>query len=443
MPTLLVKNGLLVTGNPEDEISPGDILVEDGRIREVGRISTFLANRTLDASGMWVLPGFVQTHVHLCQTLFRGLADDLELLDWLRRRIWPLEAAHSEASLYWSACLGIIELLKSGTTTVLTMETVRHTEQVFRAIEETGIRAIAGKCIMDTGDVPAPLHEESRHAMQESLALLQEWNGRAGGRIQYAFAPRFALSCSRAVLEEIREAARAYRTLVHTHASENRREVELVRSQTGFGNVEYFQNLGLAAPNLFLAHCIWLDDREIAVLKETQARVTHCPSSNLKLASGVADITRYRKEGILVSLGADGAPCNNTLDMFQEMKLAALLQKALHGPAALPAREVFRLATIDGARALHMEKEIGSLEPGKCADLVVFDPGTVSSRPAHDVYSTLVYSGRAAAVRHVIVNGEILIEDGAPVRQDEREILTKSEEALRQLLPRAEKLGFG
>ncbi|HEY3131539.1 MAG TPA: 5'-deoxyadenosine deaminase [Acidobacteriota bacterium] len=439
--SFLIQNALLITANANDDIYHGDLLIEGSHIREIGKVSR-PAVRTLDATGMWALPGFVQTHVHLCQTLFRGLADDLELLDWLQRRIWPLEAAHNAASLYWSARLGIAELLKGGTTTVLSMETVRHTEEAFRAIEETGIRAVAGKCIMDVGDAPAPLQEESGSALEESLALLRQWNGRADGRIRYAFAPRFALSCSREIMEEIGRTAKKSQTLVHTHASENKKEVELVRQQTGQANVEYFRSIGLTAPNLFLAHCIWLNDREISILRETETRVTHCPSSNLKLASGIADITRYKKEGLVLSLGADGAACNNNLDMFQEMKFAALLQKILHGPTALPARDVFRLATIEGAQALHCEGEIGSLEAGKRADIVIFDPRDATLWPNHDVYSTLVYAGRPQNVRYVFVNGQLLVERGRLACQEEEEVLRKSEEALTELLPRAERLGF-
>ncbi|HEV8130464.1 MAG TPA: 5'-deoxyadenosine deaminase [Acidobacteriota bacterium] len=439
--SFLIRNALLITANARDDIYQGDLRIEGNRIEEIGKVSGS-ADRALDATGLWVFPGFVQTHVHLCQTLFRGLADDLELLDWLQRRIWPLEAAHDEKSLYWSARLGIAELLKGGTTTVLSMETVRHTEEVFRAVEEAGIRAAAGKCIMDMGDAPAPLQEEGARAIEESLLLMKYWDGKSDGRIRYAFAPRFALSCSREVMEEVGRTAKASRTLIHTHSSENRKEVELVRQQTGYANVEYFHNMGLTTPNLFLAHCIWLNDREISILKETATRVTHCPGSNLKLASGIADITRYIKEGLKLSLGADGAACNNNLDMFQEMRLAALLQKTLHGPTALSAREVFRLATIEGARALHSENEIGSLEKGKRADLVVFDPRSASVWPHHDVYATLVYAGRPQNVKAVFVDGVLLVSDGKLAKHDEREILCKSAEALKQLLPRAEKWGF-
>ncbi|HEY2932056.1 MAG TPA: 5'-deoxyadenosine deaminase [Acidobacteriota bacterium] len=441
MPSTLIRSGLLITADSQNQIYPGDLLIKDGIIAAVGAVRNS-AEQTVDASGMWVLPGFVQTHVHLCQTLFRGLADDLELLDWLQQRIWPLEAAHNEDSLYWSARLGIAELLKGGTTTALSMETVRHTERVFQALEESGIRAVAGKCIMDMGDTPQPLQEKSRNALDESLQLFKSWHGAAQGRIHYAFAPRFALSCSQEVLQEIGSQSAELKCLVHTHASENVKEVELVRQMTGCANVEYFHKLQLTSPRLFLAHCIWLNDREVAILKESGTRLTHCPSSNLKLASGIADITRYKRENLALSLGADGAPCNNNLDMFQEMKLAALLQKTLHGPVAIEAKDVFRMATIDGARALGIEHEIGSLEKGKRADLMVFDPRRVSCWPFHDVFSTLVYAGRAENVRHVFVDGRLLVSDGKLALQDEQEILRKSGEALKALMPRAEKLGF-
>src|SRR5215218_2149697 len=340
---------------------------------------------TSDAAGR-VLEGDVQTHVHLCQTLFRGAADDLELIDWLEKRVWPMEAAHDAASLRASARLGVAELIRGGTTCALTMETVNHTEEVFRVVEESGFRATVGKCMMDKGDeVPAGLREESEDSIRESLALLEEWHGRADGRLRYCFAPRFAVSCTRGLLERVAALARERGVMIHTHASENLSEIELVESETGLRNVLYLDSLGVSGPHVLLAHCVHLDGGEIGLLASKGTHVAHCPSSNMKLGSGVAPVSEMLGSGVSVSLGADGAPCNNRLDMFTEMRSAALLQKVSRGADALPAARVLWMATLDGARALGLDSEIGSLEAGKLADITVVELGRLHTTPRPEV----------------------------------------------------------
>src|SRR5256712_13139087 len=207
--SILIKNGTIVTMDAKNSLVRGDLLIRDGRIAEVSKTSKSEADEIIDAEGCAVLPGFVQSHIHLCQTLFRGAADDLSLIDWLKKRIWPMEAAHTPESIRASARLGIAELIKGGTTCALTMETVRHTEEVLRVVEETGFRAIVGKCMMDKGDdLPAELHEKTSASIDESLALIKEWHGKADGRIRCCFAPRFAVSCSRELLSEVATLAR-------------------------------------------------------------------------------------------------------------------------------------------------------------------------------------------------------------------------------------------
>src|SRR5918997_5195436 len=235
--SLLIKGGTLVAVDGNNTVASGDLLIRGGRIVSVGD-SHESADDVVDARGCAVLPGFVQTHVHLCQTLFRGAADDLPLIDWLKERVWPMEAAHTPASLRASARLGIAELIKGGTTSALTMETVSHTREVFRAVEESGFRATVGKCMMDAGEgVPAALHEETEESISESLALLEEWHGRADGRVRYCFAPRFAVSCTRELLARVARLARERGVVVHTHASENRDEIALVERETGRRNI--------------------------------------------------------------------------------------------------------------------------------------------------------------------------------------------------------------
>ena len=428
--TVLIRGGAVVMMDAAETVLVGDVLVRGGRIEAVGDVSAATADLTIDARGCAVLPGFVQTHVHLCQTLFRGAADDLQLLDWLKRRVWPMEAAHDAASLRASARLGVAEMIRGGTTCALTMETVNHTEEVFRVVEESGFRATVGKCMMDKGEeVPAGLREESEDSIRESLALLERWHGRAGGRIRYCFAPRFAISCTRELLERVAVLARERGVMIHTHASENRSEIELVERETGKRNVLYLDSLGVSGPHVLLAHCVHLDGDEVGLLASKGTHVAHCPSSNMKLGSGVAPVMEMLDAGVSVSLGADGAPCNNRLDMFTEMRSAALLQKVSRGADALPARRVLRMATRDGARALGLETEVGSLEVGKRADVTVVELGRLHTTPTPDVVSTLVYAAEARDVRDVLIDGRAVLREGRLQTLDEREVVA---EAVRQ-----------
>jgi len=435
--SILIKGGTLITLNASDEIMTGDLLVRDNRIVSIGK-TVEDADEVIDARGCAVLPGFVQTHIHLCQTLFRGAADDLPLIDWLKQRVWPMEAAHTPASLRASARLGIAEMIKGGTTCALTMETVNHTAEVFRAVEETGFRATVGKCMMDAGeDVPAELFEETDDAIRESLALIEEWHGRASGRIRACFAPRFAVSCTRELLEAVARLSRERGVLVHTHASENRTEIEMVERATGMRNIEYLSTLGLTAPHIALAHCVHLKENEMNILAQTGTHVLHCPSSNLKLGSGIASIAEMLTRGISVSLGADGAPCNNRLDMFTEMRTAALLQKVSHGADVLPARRILRMATIEGARALGQAEEVGTLENGKRADLIMIELERLHLTPIPDIISTIVYAAEAADVKTVLIDGQIVMRDGELATVNEREVIAETRAEAKLLFERA------
>ena len=435
--SILIKGGAIITMNVEDEIVTGNVLIRDGRIVSIGETAEG-ADEVIDARGAAVLPGFVQTHIHLCQTLFRGAADDLPLIDWLKRCVWPMEAAHTPASVRASARLGIAEMIKGGTTSALTMETVNHTSEVFRVVEESGFRATVGKCMMDAGDdVPAELFEQTDDSIRESLALLEEWHGRAGGRIRACFAPRFAVSCTRALLAEVARLSRERGVLVHTHASENSTEIEMVERATGMRNIEYLSALGLAAPHVALAHCVHLNAAELDILARTGTHVLHCPSSNLKLGSGVAPIMDMLARGISVSLSADGAPCNNRLDMFTEMRTAALLQKVAHGADALPARRVLRMATIDGARALGLDSQTGTLEVGKRADCIVVALDRLHLTPRPDIVSAVVYAAEASDVRTVVIDGRIVMRERELTTLDEPEVIAEASEQAKHLFRRA------
>ena len=436
MSSILIKNGTLVTMDANDSIVRGELLVADKRIASVGGTGQ-TADTVIDASGCAVIPGFIQTHIHLCQTLFRGSADDLALIDWLKQRVWPMEAAHSAESIAAAARLGIAELIKGGTTCALTMETVNHTAEVFKIVEESGFRATVGKCMMDKGDeVPAALQEQTENSIAESIALLEAWHGKADGRIRYCFAPRFAISCTPELLERVAVLARERGVMIHTHASENRIECELVEQESGLRNITYLDSLGLTGRHVALAHCVHLSVDEIETLRTTGTNVVHCPSSNLKLGSGIAPVAKLLEHGISVSLGADGAACNNRLDMFTEMRTAALLQKVLHGPEVLPANRVLRLATIDGARALGQESDIGSIEVGKCADLSVVRLDRLHSTPQSDVVSALVYSAEAEDVDTVLVDGEIVMRERKLLTLNELDIVVQANAEFEQLMKR-------
>ena len=440
MPSALIRNAVIVTMNDRLEVIEGDVSVRDGRIEAVGATIGGRFDTVIDAAGGYLLPGFIQTHVHLCQTLFRGYADDMPLLEWLRRRVWPMEAAHTPATLRASARLAAAELLLSGTTTVLTMETVHDTDAVFETLAESGMRATVGKCMMDApaDGVPARLREDTLASIEESLALKKQWDGAAGGRLHAAFAPRFAVSCSRDLLEAVAALSAEQTALVHTHASENRDEVEVVRRLSGgFSNLEYLADTGLATSRLCAAHCVWATEEEQALLAERDVKVLHCPGSNLKLGSGIAPVPEMRARGISVSLGADGAACNNRLDMFDEMRLAATLQAVRLGPGSLTARDALWMATREGARALGAGDDLGAIEPGRRADLIVIDRSRPHLATSPDPWTAIVYAARGADVSLTMVDGQPLVRNSQLTRWDAAEVASAAAVAARDLAGRA------
>lgn len=440
MKKTIIKNAIIVTMNKARQIIKGDVLFEGDRIQRIGDNLEDPGAAVLDATGKVLIPGLIQTHIHLTQTLFRGQADDLELLDWLKERVWPLEGAHTPESNYVSAKLGLAELIKGGTTSIIDMGTVNHTDSIFQAIEESGLRAIAGKCMMDYGrGVPATLMEDTTASINESVRLLKKWHGKANNRIQYAFAPRFVVSCTEALLTRVRDLSREYGVMVHTHASENRGEIDLVRRDRGMENVHYLHHLGLTGEDLILAHCIWLDWEEMKILADTGTKIAHCPNSNLKLASGIAKIPELLEMGAAVSLAADGAPCNNNLDIFQEMRSVALIQKArLLSPTVMKAHQVFELATLGGARVMGREKDLGSIEVGKKADLVLVDLDRIHCSPGEetDIISRLVYSAQASDVDTTIIDGKILMENRKLTTLEERNIINDANRLIHEQIKR-------
>ncbi len=435
---MLFTDATLVTLNDAWDVIRADLRVQGTFISEIGQLTPLPGEDVVEVGGRILMPGFIQAHLHLCQTMFRNAAEHLELLDWLQQRIWPLEAAHTPASLYQSARVGLVELLRGGTTAILDMGTVHHTDAVFEAARESGIRAFIGKAMMDAGgDVPQGLRESTTTSLQESCDLLERWQGRENGRLNYAFAPRFVPSCSRTLLEELTRLVAQRHSRIHTHASENRGEIALVREMTGMDNISYLDSLGLTGAHVGLAHCVWVTPDELSILEKTQTNVLHCPGSNLKLASGIAPIPEMLRRGIPVGLGADGAPCNNRLDMFEEMRLAGLIQRPIHGPRVMEARDIVRMATRGGAAALGMGERLGVLEPGRLADFIILDLDDPDYGPGGELYARIVYAADRRAVRDVIIDGMPVVRDRQLLTLDPLEVARSVQREGRLLFARA------
>ncbi len=444
-PVLLYGGHVLtmaVSGSGPAVMREAEVLINGGRIAAVGRALTVMpGTRVLDVQGQLVLPGLVQGHVHLGQTFFRGLAEGRQLLTWLRERIWPLEAAHDDESAYCCTLLGAAECLLSGTTTVQDIGIGPGARGYLKAVVDSGLRGLAGKCLMDTGTgLPGSLAQDTDAALAETEELGAELDGAGGGRLRYVINPRFILSCSDDLWRGVLELAERRSWPVHTHALEQREEVELVRAtKQGRDEIEFFDDHGILGTDLRIAHGVWLEERHYERLRSARFSVVHCPSANLKLGSGVADVVGLRAARIPVGVGCDGAACNNRLDAFDEVRLAALLQQQRHGPASFSGLDALRLATSDGAAALGMSSQIGSVEVGKQADIVVLatDRPELWAAPQADLHDLVAYSASRAHVRHVFVDGEQLVEDGRLTHLDLNEIRRQADRACAALLQRS------
>ncbi len=404
-----IRNALVWPAWDAEPIRNGAILISGGRIEKVGRF-TARAAVELDAGGALAMPGFIHAHVHLCQTLFRGLAEDRPLPRWLRERIWPLEAAHDDESLAVSARLACAEMIRGGTTGFASMETVRGTGATLAAVAEVKLPGLVGHCLMDETGGYRTLSVPLDDALAECDVLME--HARAHPWLDLAVAPRFALSCSRGNLIEAARYARSRGLRLHTHASEQPDEVEWVRRRIGMDNVEYLHVCGISGPDVILAHCVQCGPAEQALLAQTGSHVAHCPSSNFKLGAGIAPIPEMLAAGVRVALGADAAPCNNRLDMFAEMRLAGLMQSARRGPGVLAARAIVRMATEGGAAALGWGEVAGRIEEGRRADVILVELEDPSVLPDDDPASAVVYAAHPGAVAVTIAAGRILYENG-------------------------------
>ena len=402
-----------VVADPETVIEDGAVVVDGDTIAAVGDADN-LADRYPDHErrefGI-VAPGAVGAHVHSVQSLGRGIADDAALLDWLNDHVLPMEAGLGAEGMRLAAELGYLECIESGVTTVIDHLSVHHAEEALEAAVASGIRARGGKVLMDT-NAPDGLRQDTERALAESEGLIWNYHGADGGRIRYAVTPRFAVTCTDECLRGCRELADAYDGVrIHTHASENTDEIAVVEDRTGKRNVEYLHEVGLTGEDVILAHCVHTDEREREIIAETGTHVTHCPSSNMKLASGIAPVEDYLARGVTVALGSDGPPCNNTLDPFTELKQASLLAKVDgRDPTAVDAPTALRMATLNGARAAGFER-VGALREGWRADVLGVDTDLTRATPLHDPIGHLVFAAHGDDVAFTMVDGAVLYDE--------------------------------
>lgn len=430
----MILSGTVVVDS-QTIISDGAVFIDGSKIIDVGERDSIIAQYPADQHQHYdlLLPGLVGSHIHSVQSLGRGMSDDQDLLDWLYDYILPMESTLTADEMAVAARLGYLELIETGTTTVIDHLSVSHAEQAFEAAGEMGIRGVLGKVLMDQRS-PDGLLEETETALAETEELIQQYHGAFNDRIRYAVTPRFAVCCSETCLRGARELADAYDGVrIHTHASENHAEIETVEADTGKRNIHWLHEVGLTGKDVVLAHCVWTNKSERELLAKTGTHVTHCPSSNMKLASGVAPVVDYLDRDINVALGNDGPPCNNTLDPFTEMKQASTLQKVDQlDPTVVPVETIFEMATLNGAKAAGFDR-LGKLKPGWRADIVGLSTDTTRATPLHNVLSHLVFAARGEDVLFTMVDGEILMDHGDVVVADADAIRASAEKVAASL----------
>jgi len=431
MSELLVAGGQVL--RPEMTVEVADVLVDQdsGDILEVDEPGALDGDDELDASGGLVIPGLVNAHTHVAMTLLRGYADDKPLDAWLQEDVWPVEAELTPTDVRVGATLGLVEMVKSGTTALSDM--YFHVPQIADAVEEVGVRAVLGHTAITVGKDD----DAARADLQESLDVAQQLDGAADGRITTTFQPHSLTTVGEEYLREFVPKAREAGLPVHLHANETTTEVDPIVDDHGVRPIEYADDVGLLGEETFLAHGVHVDESEIELLAERDTGVVHCPASNTKLASGMAPVQRYREAGVTVGIGTDGAASNNDLDMFDEVRDAAMIGKlAADDASAVPAAAAVEMATQGGADLLGFDG--GRIEAGAVADLAVVDLDAAHLTPAHDLVSHLAYAVRGSDVRHTVCDGEVLMRDRDVVGVDERAVRERASEHAHELVARAE-----
>ena len=421
---VLVKGGMIVTMDAERRvIKDGAVAIKDSRIVWIGSQDEigeqFIPAQTLDASGKVVIPGLVNSHGHWAMTLFRGLADDAPLEAWLDK-IWKVEAEQINADTMVAGTeLAMVEMIRGGTTCAADM--YWYYNESFDAVINAGFRMVNGPSF---ADIPG-FEERKKESYDAAIALLDRYQGQP--LVQQCVQAHATYTTNLKILEDIRKIAEDRDLLFITHAAESKGEMVMMQEKYGMTPIEVLDSVGLLTEKTLLAHCVHLSDAEIERMAETGASVAHCPSSNLKLSSGIARVADMLKAGVNVAIGTDGPASNNDLDMFHEAQLAALVQKGVTGdPTVLPAEQVFAMMTIDGARAVGLGDKVGSLEVGKLADLAVIDFDSPNLTPCYDLYSHFIYAAAASDVNDVMIHGKMLMQDRQLLTLDEAEVKAKA-----------------
>jgi 5-methylthioadenosine/S-adenosylhomocysteine deaminase len=425
---LLIRNAYVITVTGTEFV--GDIAVDGARISHVGPTGSvpegFEPDETIDATAKAATPGLVNCHTHAAMTLFRGYADDLPLMEWLTQKVWPIEAKLTGDDIYWGSLLAGLEMLKSGTTTFA--DQYFEMDRVAQAVEEIGLRASLCRGLIGV----APRADQ---VLAESLEFVRAWHGAAGGRITAMLGPHAPYTCPPAYLEKVLAAADELGVGLHIHLAETRTEIEQIKQEYGCSPIELMERINLFERPVLAAHCVHLSETDIEILARRGVGVAHNPQSNMKLGSGIAPVARMLAAGVNVGIGTDGAASNNDLNMVEEMRTAALLQKvALEDPTVLPAGRALEMATVGGARALGLDGEIGTLEMGKRADIVLWNLNQAHLSPAHNLQAHLVYSASRADVDTVIVNGRVLMRDRRVLTVDEERVLREAGRCARRLV---------
>ncbi len=421
---LLIKNTMILPVVPRGlVIKRGFIAIYDGKIEDFGpmeKMPNFIAKEVLIRERTCALPGLINTHTHAPMTLLRGVGDGLSLDRWLKEAIWPREARLTEEDIYWGAMLACLEMIRSGTTCFVDM--YLREDAVARAVLDAGLRAFLSYGMIDLAS-----EEKREQELRITREFVEKWHGASGGRIRCMIAPHAPYTCSKELLLASKAMADEMNVMLNIHLSETKAEVQKIKELVGMRPVEYLNSLRFLGPNVLAAHCVWLTDEEIRTLAQTGVSVSHCPSSNAKLGSGIAPVKELISKGVNVSIGTDGCASNDDLDMFEEMRLACFLQRVrLLDPTAIKALDAIEMATIKAAYALKMEKEIGSIEKGKRADIILVNLNTPRLSPLNDVVSNLVFSASGNNVNDVIINGRLLMKNRKILRVDEEKVLKKA-----------------
>lgn len=433
---ILIKNGTILTMNGQEEvITSGLVGIKHDEIVLVGKgdREKIEARKTIEADGSLIVPGLVNGHTHAAMSLFRGLADDLPLMDWLTNYIFPVESRMDSEFVYVGTLLACAEMILSGTTTFCDMYLFE--EEAARAGRDMGMRCLVGEVLYD---FDSPNYGPSENGLKYTEGLIARWQG--DPLVSVAVEPHATFTCSPDLLRKTGALAEKNQVPLIIHLAETQNERDQIQAAYGLSPVAHLESLGLLGPNLIADHCVHLSDRDMDLLARNGVKVIHNPESNMKLASGIAPIPGLLKQGVTVGLGTDGCASNNNLDLFSEMDMAAKLHKvALMDTTVMDARTVFRMATIDGARALGLDHLVGSLEPGKKADIIVIDMHKPHLTPMYNPYSHLVYAVNGRDVKTVLINGRVIMEDRRLLSMDLGEIMARAREQSQRIsdwLPR-------